>query len=286
LKAPLHVFMSKGQVRESVINYAARIGASKPDGITLKSPKEIELMRAAGKVVAQTKAKVLQAVRPGVTSRELDQIAEKEIRRMGAVPSFKGYRGFPATICVSFNEEIVHGIPSGRVLKEGDVVSLDFGAVVGGFHSDSAVTVGVGKVSPEAQRLMDVTRDSLLAGIAQVQPGNRIGDIAAAVQEYAETRGYGVVREYVGHGIGRALHEDPQVPNYGIAGRGPLLKVGMVLAIEPMLNIGGWQTKVLKDGWTVVTADGTISAHFEDTVAITENGVEVLTALQGVVGRE
>ena len=248
-------------------------------GITVKSARELAYMHEAGRVVALTKRRLLEAIRPGVTTGELDRIAEQEIKRLGAKPSFKGYMGFPATICTSVNEQIVHGIPSKRVVRGGDILSVDVGAVVDGVHADSAFTIGVEDISDEAQRLIDATRESLRLGIAQANAGARVGDISAAVQSYAEGKGYGVVRQYVGHGIGRALHEEPQVPNYGVPGRGPLLRDGMALAIEPMLNLGGWETKQLEDGWTVVTADGTISAHFEDTIAITDNGTEVLTAL-------
>ena len=254
------------------------------NGITIKSDRELAHMREAGRVVARTKVRLMEAIRPGVTTAELDRLAEKQIRDMGATPSFKGYTAggptpFPATICASINEEIVHGIPGGRVLREGEVVSVDVGAMVNGFHGDSAFTVGVGEISDEARRLVDTTKESLEAGISRAKAGGRVGDISAAVQQYAESRGYGVVRQYVGHGIGRALHEDPQVPNYGKAGRGPALRPGMTLAIEPMLNLGTWETMQLGDGWTVVTADGELSAHFEDTIAITQNGSEVLTAV-------
>ncbi|MBI4201246.1 MAG: type I methionyl aminopeptidase [Chloroflexi bacterium] len=259
------------------------IGSTEPDlaGITIKSPHELGLMREAGQVVATTIELLVRSLEPDMKTKELDAIASKEIRRLGGKPSFKGYRGFPATICVSLNEEIVHGIPSDRVIREGDIVSLDVGAVVGGFHADSAVTVGAGDVSPEAERLIEVTRLSLALGIKQAIVGNRVGDISNAVQQFAEAQGYGVVREYVGHGIGRALHEEPSIPNFGEPGRGPLLQPGMVIAIEPMLNLGTWQTRALSDGWTVVTADGLTSAHFEHTVAITEEGPQVLTALNG-----
>lgn len=236
-------------------------------------------MREAGRVVALTKIKLQEAIRPGMTTAELDALAEREIRRLGATPSFKGLYGFPATLCVSLNEQIVHGIPSSRVIREGDLVSVDVGAIVGGFHSDSAFTVAVGETSEEARRLVEATRESLRRGIAQVTEGARVGDISAAVQLYAEGLGYGVVRQYVGHGIGRDLHEDPQVPNYGSPGSGAVLRRGMALAIEPMLNIGDWETRQLDDGWTVVTADGSLSAHFEDTVAMTDRGVEVLTVV-------
>ena len=236
-------------------------------------------MRQAGRVVALTKACLAEAIEPGITTRELDRIAEREIRKLGAIPSFKGLYGFPATICVSLNEEIVHGIPSRRVVHEGDIVGIDVGAVVGGLHGDSAFTIGVGEISVEAQRLIDATREALRRGIGRARAGARVGDISAAVQEYAEDRGYGVVRQYVGHGIGHALHEDPQVPNYGLPGRGPLLRAGMAIAIEPMLNLGTWETRLQDDGWTVITADGKLSAHFEDSIVITENGADVLTSL-------
>ncbi len=234
-------------------------------------------MRQAGLIVRATKVKIKDAITPGVSTEELDSMAEKEIRKLGGLPSFKGLYGFPATICASLNEEIVHGIPSKRKIRSGDIVSIDVGAVVEGFHSDSAFTVAVGKVSQRNQALIDDTAESLRQGIQQAKSGARVGDISAAIQDYAERRGYGVVRQYVGHGVGRALHEEPQIPNYGIAGRGPLLKEGMTIAIEPMLNLGSWETKVQDDNWTVVTADGELSAHFEDTIAITNVGAEILT---------
>lgn len=236
-------------------------------------------MSQAGNVVAQTKAKLAESVHPGMTTQELDKIAELNINKLGATPSFKGYLGFPATICVSINEQIVHGIPSDRVIKKGDIVSIDVGAIVHGFHSDSAFTIGIGEISSKAQNLIESTKEALKRGIEQAQEGARIGDVSSAIQNYAENLGYGVVRQYVGHGIGRALHEDPQVPNYGLPGRGPVLKTGMAIAIEPMLNIGGAGTIQLEDGWTVVTADGTLSAHFEDTIAITNDGTVVLTEI-------
>ncbi len=234
-------------------------------------------MRRAGEVVRKVKKKLREEIRPGVTTAELDRLAEGEIRALGAVPSFKGLYGFPATICASLNDEVVHGIPSGRVISDGDLVSIDVGAVVDGFHGDSAFTVAVGRVGKRKQALVDDTHESLQRGIAQVRPGARVGDVSAAVQRYAEARGYGVVRQYVGHGIGRALHEDPPVPNHGQPGKGALLREGMTIAIEPMLNLGTWETEVLDDNWTVVTADGKLSAHFEHTVAITDRGAEVLT---------
>ena len=253
-------------------------------GITIKSNRELKLMLEAGQIIARAKAKLAAAIVPGVATRDLDAIAEDEIRENGAIPSFKGYKAggvipFPGTICVSINDEIVHGIPSKRKLNEGEIISIDVGAIYHGLHADSAFTIGVGKVSDEAQRLMDATRESLDRGIAKIRAGARIGDISSAVQTYAEGLGYGVVRQYVGHGIGFEMHEDPQVPNYGHPGRGPLIRKGMALAIEPMLNIGGWETRQLDDGWTVSTADGTLSAHFEDTIAITEDGPTVTTRL-------
>ena len=246
-------------------------------GVTIKSASELDCMRRAGEVVRSAKKKMREEIRPGVTTAELDRLAEREIRALGAVPSFKGLYGFPATICASLNNEVVHGIPSDRVIRDGDIVSIDVGAVVDGFHADSAFTVVVGRVDKRKQDLVDDTAESLQRGIAQVKAGARVGDISSAVQRYAEARGYGVVRQYVGHGIGRALHEDPPVPNHGPPGKGPLLRVGMTIAIEPMLNLGSWDTEVLDDNWTVVTADGELSAHFEDTVAITGQGAEVLT---------
>ncbi|MDP6713162.1 MAG: type I methionyl aminopeptidase [SAR202 cluster bacterium] len=253
-------------------------------GITIKSRREIKLMLEAGQIVANAKAKLVEAIVPGVSTRDLDAIAEEEIRQRDAIPSFKGYQAgaivpFPATICASINDEIVHGIPGKRKLKEGDIISIDVGAIYHGLHADSAFTLGVGKVSDEARKLMDATRESLDRGIAKIKDGARIGDISSAVQTYAEGLGYGVVRQYVGHGIGFEMHEEPQVPNYGQPGRGPLIRKGMALAIEPMLNIGGWETKQLEDGWTVATADGTLSAHFEDTIVITEDGPTVTTRM-------
>jgi methionyl aminopeptidase len=254
--------------------------------IVYKSPEEIEKMRAAGRVVAGTIDRVLAAVRPGVTTAELDDIAEAYILEAGAIPSFKGYGGtgsrppFPASICTSLNEEIVHGIPSKRrTVTDGDLLSLDFGAIWDGFHGDSAVTVIVGEPpSAEAEKLVRVTEEALEAAISQIRPGCRLSDVGAAVQQVAEGAGFSVVREYVGHGIGRALHEEPQIPNYGEPGRGPQLKPGLVIAVEPMVNVGGWETRVLADDWTVVTEDGSLSAHFEHTIAVTEDGCEVLTA--------
>lgn len=258
-------------------------GNANTKGITVKAPREISLMREAGRIIAEAKLAVKNALAPGVTSAEMDALAEEIIKKRGAIPSFKGYQPaphmppFPATICFSFNEEIVHGIPSDRKMQDGDIVSVDFGAIVEGYHGDSAFTAGVGLVTSTAQKLIDVTAESLCTGIAKATPGSRLTDISNAIQVFAEAEGFSVVREYVGHGIGRALHEEPQIPNYGSPGRGPLLQKGMVLAIEPMLNIGTWKTKIMPDGWTVVTEDGKLSAHSEHTVAITSEGPEVLT---------
>ena len=250
-----------------------------------KSARELELMRSAGRIVAEVLAILVERIEPGMPTKELDRIAEREIRARGGIPSFKGYqpRGakekYPASLCVSINNEIVHGVPGKRVIKEGDLVSLDLGAIYQDFHGDAAVTVGVCRIPPEYQRLLQIARESLDAGIEQVRVGSRLGDIGAAIQRHAESHGYSVVRDYVGHGIGRSLHEDPHVPNYGKPGEGRRLEAGMVLAIEPMLNIGTHETKMLPDNWTVVTADGSLSAHFEHTVAVTPNGPEVFTRL-------
>jgi methionyl aminopeptidase len=247
--------------------------------IILKSPEEIEKMRRAGRIVASTRRLVLAAVRPGITTGELDAIAEEHIRSKDAVPSFKGYRGFPRSICASVNEELVHGIPGDRILRDGDLLSLDFGAIWEGYHGDSAVSVFVGEpASDEAEKLVRITEEALEAGISQVREGARLSDIGNAVQQVVEGAGFGVVREYVGHGIGQNLHEDPPIPNYGSPGRGPELRPGMALAIEPMVTLGGWETRVLDDDWTVVTEDGSLCAHFEHTVALTDRGAEVLTA--------
>lgn len=245
--------------------------------IVLKSPVEIEMMREAGRVTAVALRLVGEAVRPGITTGELDAIAEEYIRSQDARPAFLGYHGFPATLCTSVNEQVVHGIPGKRVLNEGDILSVDCGAVVNGFFGDSAMTFPVGAVSAGARALMDATRTSLEAGITKMLPNMRLYDIGAAVQQVAEAAGFSVVREYVGHGIGRAMHEEPQVPNFGQAGRGAQLKPGMVFAVEPMVNAGGFEVRSLDDGWTVVTADGSLSAHFEHTIAVTEDGPVILT---------
>ena len=249
-------------------------------GVILKSKNEIDVMRQAGKVVATMLDTLSKSVQPGMSTQQLDGIAVEELHRLGAKPAFLGYYGFPATICVSVNNQIVHGIPGSLVMREGDIVSIDAGAVVDGFYGDAAVTVAVGDISNEAKQLMDVTREALMKGIQAVKVGNRISDIGTAVQKYVESKGtFGIVREYVGHGIGRSLHEDPPVPNFGDPGLGPLLQVGMVMAIEPMVNIGGQETQILDDGWTVTTLDGTLSAHFEHSVALTESGPKILTVL-------
>ena len=246
--------------------------------ITLKSPHEIELMRRAGTITAAARALAGEMVKPGVTTREIDRAVEQFIRKNGAVPSFLNYHGYPGSACISVNDEVIHGIPGSRVLKDGDIVSVDVGAYIGGFHGDCAATFPCGTISEEAQRLIDVTRESFFRGIARAKEGNRIFDISAAVQEYVEANGFTVVREFVGHGIGRQLHESPEVPNYGTAGRGPRLLRGMTLAIEPMVNAGAASIRQLSDGWTVKTLDGRLSAHYENTVLITDGEPEILTA--------
>jgi len=239
-------------------------------------------MRQAGRIVATVLNILSQRLRPGMKTKELDAIAAGEVEKLGAKPSFKGYRGFPANLCVSVNDEIVHGIPGERILGEGDIVSLDLGALFMGFQGDAAVTVGVGEISSKARELMETTEGALKAGIAAAHPGARLGDISVAIQNYAESRGYSVVREYTGHGIGREMHEEPQIPNFGLPGTGPVLEKGMALALEPMVNAGDWRTRVGNDHWTVLTADGSLSAHFEHTIAITDGEAEVLTDREGV----
>ena len=236
-------------------------------------------MRQAGRIVATVLEVLKLQVKSGMKTKELDVIAVCEVTKLGAKPSFKGYRGYPANLCVSVNDEIVHGIPGERVLRDGDIVSIDFGAIFQGFQGDAAVTVGVGRISLEAQNLIAATDSALKAGITAARQGARLGDISAAVQLYAEARGYSLVREYTGHGIGRDMHEDPLIPNFGMPGTGPVLKKGMTLAIEPMVNIGDWRTKVAANQWTVSTSDGSLSAHFEHTIAVTDDEAEVLTAL-------
>ncbi|MFH1594818.1 MAG: type I methionyl aminopeptidase [Pseudomonadota bacterium] len=247
--------------------------------ILLKSLQEIARMEMANRIVAEILEGVKERIRPGVETRELDELAEELCRRRQVEPAFKGYRGYPRSICVSVNEEVVHGIPGARKLKTGDLVSLDFGVKHDGYYGDAAVTVAVGKVAPRARALLEATEASLYAGIAQVKTGRHLSDISHAVQTAVEGKGFAVIREFVGHGIGRSLHEDPQIPNFGPPGRGPLLQPGMTLAIEPMTSAGSWMVKILQDGWTAVTEDGSLSAHFEHTVALTENGVLILSRL-------
>ncbi|WP_165171174.1 type I methionyl aminopeptidase [Adlercreutzia sp. ZJ242] len=251
-------------------------------GVVIKSASEIEAMKEAGRVSAKVLREVGKMVRPGVTTLELDEFAEALIRLEGGVPAFKGYGGFPGSICASVNEQIVHGIPSAKVvLREGDIISIDTGAVVDGWVGDNAWTFAVGKVSPEKARLLEVTEKCMWAGVEAARPGNRLGDIGHAVQTVAEAAGYGVVREYVGHGVGRVMHEEPNVPNYGFRHTGMRLQPGMVIAIEPMINMGTHKTRAMPDGWLVCTRDGKPSAHFEKTVAITEDGPVVLTTEEG-----
>jgi methionyl aminopeptidase len=246
--------------------------------VEVKSQTELATMRQAGAVVADILVLLSGLIKPGMTTGQIDQIAREELKKRGAKPAFLNYHGFPGVICLSINHEVVHGIPSDkRVLKDGDIIGVDFGCVIDRFYGDSAVTVGVGTISPEAAKLIKITRESLMKGIAAVKAGARVGDIGAAVQGHAEAHGYGVVREFVGHGIGRALHEEPPIPNFGKAGTGPRLKAGMTIAIEPMINLGGAEVETLADGWTAVTKDRRLSAHFEHTVAVTETGYDILT---------
>ena len=250
--------------------------------IIIKSERELALMRQAGRIVGKVLDTLSRRVKAGMKTKEVDIIAAEEVVKLGGTPSFKGYRGFPANLCVSVNDEVVHGIPGERVLREGDIVSLDFGAIYHGFHGDGAVTVAVGEITPRARKLMETTRGALEEGIAAAHDGARLGDVSAAIQGYAEAKGYAVVREYTGHGIGREMHEEPQVPNFGEAGTGPVLKKGMTIALEPMINTGDWHTRLGGDQWTVLTADGSLSAHFEHTIAIAGEAAEVLTAREGV----
>jgi methionyl aminopeptidase len=253
--------------------------------IVCRTAAELDKMRAAGRLVGQVLTALSGKVAPGVTTADLDQIAEALILDAGAVPAFKGYHGYPATICASVNDEVIHGIPSGRrALKEGDVISIDVGAALAGYYGDSAITLPVGQISEDAALLLRVTEESLYKAIEVVKPGGRVSDIGHAVQAHVEAHGFSVVREFVGHGVGQAMHEDPQVPNYGEPGRGPRLAEGMVLAIEPMVNAGKPAVKVLSDGWTAVTRDRSLSAHFEHTVAVTANGPWILTAREGAAG--
>jgi methionyl aminopeptidase len=246
--------------------------------IEIKTPAEIESMRKASRVVAEVLQQLKPLVKPGVTTADLDKFAERRVRELGAVPAFLGYRGYPATLCVSINEEIVHGIPSPkRAVREGDIVSLDMGAVIEGFYGDAAITVAAGAISPQARRLMEVTSRSLDEALAAVRAGARLGDVCHAVEKYAVANGMSVVREFTGHGIGRHLHEEPSIPNFGRPGSGPVLKAGMTLAIEPMLCLGGADVVVKNDGWTAVSADGSLAAHYEHTIAVTEDGCDVLS---------
>jgi len=247
--------------------------------IILKSKSEIEKMAMACHIVAEVLQDLVRVVQPGLTTLELDALAERSIHTRGGVPAFKGYRGFPNTLCVALNAQVVHGIPSKRRLRAGDIIGLDLGAKWEGYYGDAAVTVPVGQIPSNTECLLTTAQEALYMGIKEVSPGKHLSDISHAIQRYAETRGYSVVRAFVGHGIGTALHEEPQVPNFGPPGRGPRLKAGMVLAIEPMVNIGDADVEILDDGWTVVTADGQLSAHFEHTVAITDEGPQILTAL-------
>ena len=246
--------------------------------IAIKNSRELSLMREACRISAEALALGGSMVEPGVTTGEIDRAIRRFIEKQGAKPSFLGYGGFPASACISVNNTVIHGIPGNTVIREGDIVSVDVGACINGYHGDNAATFGAGTVSPEAQALMDATRESLYEGIRAAQAGNRVGDIGAAVQRYVEERGYSVVRQFVGHGVGTALHEDPSVPNFGTPGRGQRLLPGMTLAIEPMINAGTFEVETLKDGWTTVTKDGKLSAHFEHTIAITTDGPVILTA--------
>jgi len=245
--------------------------------IPLKSEKDLVLLREAGKILAGITQKVAASVKDGITTAELEKVAEKLFEKEGVESAFKGYHGYPASICTSAENIIVHGIPGNRKLKNGEIIGLDMGIKHKGFYSDLAVTVGVGKIDPQVKKLIDVTKQALTEGIKKAVPGNRLYDISWAIQNYVESNGFSVVREFVGHGIGQKLHEDPEIPNFGIPGTGPVLACGMVLAIEPMVNIGGWESVILSDGWTAITKDGSLSAHFEHSIAITKDGPEILT---------
>lgn len=248
--------------------------------IKIKNTIEIEAMRQAGKIVAETLSKIEEIIKPGITTNEIDRIAEQFIKKCGAIASFKGYAGYPASVCTSVDDVVIHGIPDNRVLEEGDIISIDCGAIYNGYHGDAARTFPVGKISKEAEDLIRITKESFFKGVEKAVVGNRLYDISFAIQSYAESYGYSVVRDFVGHGIGTEMHEEPEVPNYGKPGRGPKLVSGMVLAIEPMINEGKYHVKIKPDGWTVVTVDGSLSAHYENTVAILDNGPELLTLVQ------
>ena len=243
--------------------------------VVIKSSEEIDTMRKCGGILAAILDKLRQETRPGIRTSDLDMIMAQEAEKRGVIPSFKDYRGFPANLCVSVNDEIVHGIPGERVLRGGDIVSLDAGATLDGFCTDAAITIGVGQITRDAERLIEITEDALMSGIAQAISGATVDDISSAIQHYVESRGFSIVREYTGHGVGRDLHEDPQIPNFAV-GKGPLLRRGMTLAIEPMVNAGDWRTRVAGNNWTVLTADGSLSAHFEHTIAITDSEAEIL----------
>jgi methionyl aminopeptidase len=245
--------------------------------IRIKTSEEIDILRKAGKILSSVISELQRSLKSGMTTKDVDDQAEKLIRRHNVLPAFKGYHGFPGCVCISVNEEVVHGIPGAKALKDGDLVSLDVGIIYDDYYSDTAVTVPIGKIDAVRQKLLDVTRESLYRGIAQARPNNHLSDISSAVQNYVENNGFSVVRNFVGHGIGKQLHEDPEIPNFGAPHQGPVLKEGMVFAIEPMVNMGDYQTRTLSDGWTVVTQDGKPSAHFEHTVAITSQGPEILT---------
>ena len=247
--------------------------------ISIKSPREIELMKIAGRIVAEALELMKEAVRPGITTLELDTIAEAHIRKSGGIPAFKGYNGFPASICSSVNEQVVHGIPGSIVLKDGDIIGIDIGVIYGGYYGDAARSYGIGKISDEKKKLLRVTEESFFKGIEYALAGNRLSDISHRIQKHVESNGFSVVRDFVGHGIGSNMHEEPQIPNYGLPNKGPRLVAGMTLAIEPMVNQGKYAVKVLKDGWTVVTADGKPSAHYENTIVITSGKPEILTLL-------
>lgn len=248
------------------------------NAISIKTKEEVEILREGGKILAEIINQLKSSLKIGTSTKEINTEAETLMRSLRVTPAFKGYRGFPASICISLNHEVVHGIPSAqRIIKDGDLVSLDVGIIHREYYVDTAVSVGMGNVSPQIKKLLDVTQESLYVGIAQSKVGNHLSDISHAIQVFVETKGFSIVREFVGHGIGRRLHEDPEIPNFGPPKQGPVLKEGMVFAIEPMVNLGGWQTKILGDGWTVVTADGKPSAHFEHTIAITAKGPEILT---------
>lgn len=254
--------------------------------IIYKSTEEIQSMRRSNQIVAKILSELGMMIKPGIQTKDLDEHAERRTREMGAVPAFKGYRGYPASLCTSINEEIVHGIPSSRILRSGDIISLDFGVVFNGFYGDAAVTYPVGEITPQAERLIATARDAFYKGMAKIKEGNRLSDISHAIQGHVEAQGFSVIRSFVGHGIGFSLHEEPQVPNFGTQGRGPKLRPGMVLAIEPMIASGSWEVEILSDNWTAVTKDRGLSAHYEHTVALTQDGAEILSLPESEKNRE